>query len=744
MSTRTPSAADKAIVAQVRDRLAADFAAALVADTPSVLETLEEHLAGTPDRDKWRPLKESIELVRSAAPLLEPRIVKHVRQRFDAKLEPGNDPLGKTQRFSVASLSLVADDEVQEEIAIGNAARRLREAVVEELYGLTERLAWLLGVERLSDDRNPAFPRTFARALLDAMAESSSDVSGRLAAFSAYSPALLNAVPVAYRKANALLRECGVLPDLARTYGTPQQVGGGPRTAALARGGLASGAPEPREDARASALFDRLIAGAASMGSGSLIDGLAAGGPAPAEAGTPAQSPGAVTMQVRPELARALQALEARLADGSLAAALASPGQSPAPAPARTGGPEGAMPGNLVRLAKDEMAAMLSPADGVVADLVAAMFDRLLSNGQLSPAARAQVSRLQLPVFRAAMADKRFFTDSAHPIRRLIDTMAELGAGDADVPIEGRTPGEWLVSETQTLLDANPSDTHVFAQARDRLAALAARHHDAQDEVDEVVALLKQEESHLCAVQDASLEMAHRIGAAHCPEAAAAFAYRAWRPVLVHDHEKAGQGSPQWVADLETLEDMLWTLTPRITETERLRLTTLLPSLRYRMKQGLLRSGLTRPDADTLMEQMRRIHGELERAPAAAALGELRIMSDTGPGLEDDVTATLNLSSAALEEEGLARGSWYEFTEADGGRRRCRLSWLSPIQGACVFKDLARNRSFAIALDDLRTRRAQGLARPVDGPGVAGESIEAALQDVARERGAAPGQDTIG
>jgi hypothetical protein len=397
-----------------------------------------------------------------------------------------------------------------------------------------------------------------------------------------------------------------------------------------------------------------------------------------------------------------------------------------------------AMPGNLVRLAKSEMAAVLQPADAVVADLVAAMFDRLFANNQLSEAARTQVSRLQLPVFRAAMADKRFFTDSAHPIRRLIDTMAELGAEDDDVPIEGRTPGEWLVSETQTLLEANPTDTHVFSEARDRLAAIAARHHDEQDEVDEVVAMLKEEEARFRAVQDASLEMAHRIGAAHCPEAAASFAYRAWRPVLVHDHRPGGTSSSQWHADLETLEDMLWTLTPRITEAERLRLTTLLPSLRYRMKQGLLRSGLPRAEADELMEQMRQIHSELERAPAAAALGELRVTASAGPTMADDVTATLNLSSAAIEDEGLVRGSWYEFTDADGGKRRCRLTWMSPIQGACVFKDLSRNRSFAIAVDDLRAKRAQGLARPVDGPGVAGSSIEEALQEVARERGAVP------
>ena len=206
--------------------------------------------------------------------------------------------------------------------------------------------------------------------------------------------------------------------------------------------------------------------------------------------------------------------------------------------------------------------------------------------------------------------------------------------------------------------------------------------------------------------------------------------------MLAHDHRTEGKGGTLWLADLEALEDLLWTLTPRVSEAERLRLATLLPSLRYRMKQGFLRAGLARGEADALMEQMRQIHSELERSPAAAAHGELRLTAGPGASYEDDVTATLNVASRALEDEGLVRGAWFEFTEEDGRKHRCRLNWVSPVQGACVFKDLAAGRSFAIALDELRERREAGRAERVDGPGFAGPSIEAALHEVARERGA--------
>ena len=110
-----------------------------------------------------------------------------------------------------------------------------------------------------------------------------------------------------------------------------------------------------------------------------------------------------------------------------------------------------------------------------------------------------------------------------------------------------------------------------------------------------------------------------------------------------------------------------------------------------------------------------------------------------GQGITDDVTATLHISSEVATDEGLARGAWFEFTEEDGSHLRARLNWLSPVQGACVFKETARNRSFALSLADLRAKRDAGVARPVDGPGVALACIEAALADMARARGIEPG-----
>jgi hypothetical protein len=245
---------------------------------------------------------------------------------------------------------------------------------------------------------------------------------------------------------------------------------------------------------------------------------------------------------------------------------------------------------------------------------------------------------------------------------------------------------------------------------------------------------MREKDEELALVEEASLELANRIAASGCPEASAGFAYRAWRPVLIQDLRATRRDSPQWNTDLETLQDLLWALTPRASEEERNRMDALLPSLRYRMWQAQIRAQLPAADIEALQGDFDRLLAEIRMAPASPGAGEATAL--LGPYAGDETTATLHVSSRQADDEGIVRGAWFEFLDEEGSARRARLTWMSAIQGTCVFKDLAHNRSFAISLDDLREQRALGKAARVEGPGVASSSILGALEDVARERGA--------
>jgi hypothetical protein len=728
-----------AVLEELRDTLARSFAEEIAAHLPQAIELLEQQLAAASQREQWKQLRAAIELLGGMRGTLAARLSKEVAERFDAKLKPGDDVFGKTARFSLDSLALVADDQVSEEIAIGNCAKRLREQLGEELFALTQRLGALMGAENLSDERNPAFPRIFARGLYDALAAPGAETAARLAAFSALGPAMLEVIRGVYHAANKMLIARGVLPDYKRSYGAPTQAparvgvqpASGGSMAGPGAGGSMPGAGAPASFMSGSTAAGTVATIGAPHGAATqpapvvafapldrLLSAARAGtrSAAPATAFAPgATSPGMVTIQVRPELLAALRALETRFADDAVPGGLAEAAPRPYP-------PD-------IDHAKRAMAATLTPSDVVIADLVAALFDRLFADRRLLDATKAQVARLQLPVFKSIMKDPSFFSDAKHPIRQLIDTIAELGAGEPSVLVDECAPEEWIAAAVQNIVDGQDDDPTIIGRERERLADILERHLEAALEADAEVLALRERERHLVAMREATLTIAHRIAAAAASEHAASFLYRCWREVMVNDYLDGGDSTIDWRADLEVVEDVLWVLVPRVSAEDRTRLASLLPSLIYRMKLGFLRARVESGDAAARVEEMRVLLDEVMRAPVAAAHG-IRRKAAPAPA-SDDYTATLHASGAVMEE-GLARGTWMEFSEPDGEVRRCRLTWVSPVQGACVFKDLERNRSFAISLDDLRERRRAGTATAVDGPGVAAASVDAAIADVAR------------
>jgi hypothetical protein len=703
----------QAILKEVRESLARPFGDAMAARVPEVVDMLEQQLAVTEDRAKWKPLRGAIDLLRGLQPTLAKRVAKEVATRFDAKVDP-SEGFSKTQRFTLDSLSLVGDEQVQEEIALGNTTKRLKESLGDELFALTQRVANVMHRDDLGDDNNPVFPRIFARGLMDALNEKGSDDGSRLAAYSGFGPVVLEEVAAAYSSTNQLLRDKGVLPDFKRSYGAIVQAQAPRRTVV---------APAP-------VTSDAAIGATVSSPSPSPLDSLfaLASGQTVARsavAATTAPAPeGTVNINVRPELLEALKNLEPRL-DSLMAASRSAAPQATPVFPASSA---------AVHQAKQEMGGSLTPDDVVVADLVAALFDRLFADTRLTDTTRAQVGRLQLPVFKAVLQDRSFFTDRRHPIRGLIDAMAELGATDEAVTVDGKPPSRWIANTVNEILERHAEDSQVFAQSLQRLTQVLERFREAALEQDDDIRALRDKEVGLAAVREASLAIAHRLSAGSYAREVEAYLYGRFRQVMVRDFLNGGDNSPNWNADLEICDDVLWVLTPRATAEERERLVSLLPSLLFRLKMAYQRAGLSQDTAGILVEEVRQLLDEVMTSPVATAHGAIR--KDPPPMPAEDYTATLRVSSGSLAEEGLTRGVWMEFTDDDGSKHRCRLNWMSPVQGTCVFKDLEKNRSFAISVDDLRDRRRNGKAVIVDGAGVAQSTIDGAIADVARNLGA--------
>ncbi len=208
-------------VTGLRDMLATAFAADIVAVTPMVCEVLRAEINAQGNAATREVLRNALVVLARQSGELAFAIIGEVRARFDAKIVPGDDPLAKTSRLSLAQMSLVDDAELSVEIALDQCAARLREQTAAEIFQLTARVCEMLGRESLSDAENPILPRLFARALIEAIAKIGLDPGAKLAVFKAYGPALLHIAPDLYAHANGLLAERGVLAGFTAQYGRP-------------------------------------------------------------------------------------------------------------------------------------------------------------------------------------------------------------------------------------------------------------------------------------------------------------------------------------------------------------------------------------------------------------------------------------------------------------------------------------------------------------------------------------------
>ena len=489
-------------------------------------------------------------------------------------------------------------------------------------------------------------------------------------------------------------------------------------------------------------ILQRLFAASAMLpASGSAIAVQSVAPRQPASPAGTAQT-GTVTVQIRPELLEALRRLESQL---PAAASDAAGARAPFEISSYNQGSlfhviDDAPPANIVRDAKRELMQTLSPADGVIIDIVAAVFDRLFNDPRLPDALKALLGRLQIPVLKLAMQDQSMFTNSMHPVRGLIDCIAEFAIAQPDLLSGDPSCLQSIANIVENVIYEHPANPLAFEQAFERLTALFAHHEDAAAEQDDLIRGLQEGESIDAANATAAVAIAKRLAIADYPAGLTTFVGTCWKDVMARAWREGGSEGEVWQRELGTLDDLLWSAAPLRSREDHDRLMKLLPSLLARLDEGIAQVDHDLALKETFFDELCNLHMRIMRVHDAAGSAKGHgsdsdhpVPQEEAPAPSSDAETTVASPAASLSREGLYRGCWVEFVETDGNKRRCRLNWLSATSGACVFKDYEKNTSFAIERDDLKSRLLAKTALLVEGCGLARATIEEAIKDVARQ-----------
>lgn len=214
--------------------------------------------------------------------------------------------------------------------------------------------------------------------------------------------------------------------------------------------------------------------------------------------------------------------------------------------------------------AKTGKSRVVGEIDDDVINLVSMLFEFILDDRTLPDSLKALIGRLQIPLLKVAVIDKTFFSRGSHPARRLLNEIASaaMGWGDQD---EAQRDSLYQKIEqiVARLLNDFVDDPAIFSELladflafigdeRRRSELLEQRTRDAEE------GRAKAE----IARQEVEYALNQRLLGKTLPEVVVRLLQEAWSKVLLLTCLKHGTQSEEWQAALDTMDDLVWSVTP--------------------------------------------------------------------------------------------------------------------------------------------------------------------------------------
>lgn len=617
--------------------------------------------------------------------------------------------LAPAARTTEQALALVPQEEMDSKLALAASSKPFDSLHADALQTLNARLAVVLGRDMPRLSQNPFRPAVFIEALQQAWRDFDPEQESADLLHPWIKPGMFIALGPMLEALNLALQGRGVLPGPVR-HGRRQADGG-------------AGAA-PRSDQ--AALTQRLRR----------LFGDSDAEAAPAAAWTAPAGPGDGTAErhARQPLLAYLDELQKAVpyeSIGNLAAMASGAGRAT---------PAAGEPLQLSSLKQAVPQGSLSRADESAIDLLSAVFDTVFRDPGISPEIRELIRFLQIPVLKAALADKNFFFEDAHPARRLLELLSRMGWE------QRRGPDDPLFQVMRRGIDRVGRDQHsqpaVFAEAVDELEAqIVADENAATAAIAAPIAAALRQEKMAESTRQARDAVALRIGTGEVIAVVEAFLEQRWVAVLTIAYRIEDDKPGAIHSATRTMDDLIWSVRPKPGAEERKQLIARLPGMLAALRQWL--DVIQWQDADRLrfFTELAECHASIVRAPlelsperqveialqVAQRAAERRLQWQARAEAEARQRAADGDDEAAREVASLARGMWLAFDAENGASRKVKLAWISPRRTLYIFSTAARQEAFSLSGEALTGRIRAGSARVVLAEGMVASALSQAL-----------------
>ena len=263
--------------------------------------------------------------------------------------------------------------------------------------------------------------------------------------------------------------------------------------------------------------------------------------------------------------------------------------------------------------------AAATPEERATVELVALLFQAILTDERVPAALRVYFARLQMPVLRVALAEPDFFSGADHPARRLIDRMGACVMGfEGNADLIG-TPLEAEIRRVVQVVEAFPdTGRRVFQAVLNEFEKFLEKYFREHNEATKAgVSLAQQIEQRETLAIQYTIELRKMLADVPVQEGVRDFLFHIWADVLATTAVRHGAKSTEVKTVREAATDLMWMATAKTTREERADVIRKLPHLLGVVRQGMGAAGL---DAKRQEDAIKALNAALTAAFSARSV----------------------------------------------------------------------------------------------------------------------------
>lgn len=594
---------------------------------------------------------------------------------------------------SMDSLSLLADDDLEMNVALDSMVSKAKGKFADKIYQLNTRMEAVLvhAHVKVNDKNNPFHPQQVCEAFSSASQVVQCDIKNRLVLYKLFDKFVISNFDMVLDTANAVLADAGVLPDLKGT----------PKLSSIRRRSAEAKAEPPKGDGQESAakqaaneFFGQLQMLLASVRNVPTVTDMVTG-----PIGSSSANAREMTNAELFDMLSRLQQIQPQgedVVNGRVTLQKVNV--------------RGVVSNMLRQRESQSGPERVGQTDSDVINLVSMLFDFILDDDNLPVPVKALIGRLQIPYLKLAIQDYGFFSRGGHPARKLLNELARAGIGLNDDPdhLQRDMVFKKIQSTAQRILSEYQKDSALFDELLHDFGQFMQTEVRRSQMIEQRTKAAEEGKAKAQLAEKTALETVRkRLDGKTAPEVVVRLLTDGWMSVLKLVFLKYGPESNNWLGAVKTIDHLLLSVTATEDEAARKKLFNIVPILLKNLRQGLnsvsfnpfemsemlneleqLQMQVLRGDTpgqldgnqrDPAKDLVAAVTEDMERMgaspviPAAGKVAVLDVTRTAQPPVEELVALADN-DPYLQQAQKLNVGAWLEFRGDNGGKTRCKLA----------------------------------------------------------------------